>query len=409
MGNIKTIFDVEDTVLDDLRADPNDVILVQKKVKEMLSESALRQAGLRNEITALGVRALPGVISATYVLTKQLNNVKNRSMVAKLVAELAGENPAAIRLILTAGVTENPFYESRAVTIEALGQLDAASAVMQAQSALAQAAQRADAIDDQKTARQIYGILLRHRLQIEHAVAACYKRLSSGKNAEEALQLASAILTAKSDEIEKLLVDLLSKIKYNERNKQESKKVQLEVKNSLRLPSHHSLLPAIHAANTLLSRSGNKRSKPVEGFFQGAIAHIIVSEPSLINDGFNAVLAEGMQMSLVRYWWQAVSEAVKMGCRTAEDSFVTTIREIPDPSDQVYGVLQLIFLDKEGKSENSTWAKTLLSTYKGEMPSLVADANDLFERIKSGTQPQSPEGIREKSGGPSTLRKNPRQ
>jgi len=171
MGNIRTIFDEESDL--DLRADPNMVIEIQKLVTEMLGANEHRRIGIRQEIVdKYGVAALPGVVSATFVLTKQLSNRKSQKMVAELIRDLATDNAGAIRMLVKTGVSENPFAESRAVVGEALAGLDAAPAVREIAPALLKAAERAVRIGDRKSARQVYELLLQHGLGFDEALAA---------------------------------------------------------------------------------------------------------------------------------------------------------------------------------------------------------------------------------------------
>ena len=90
MTSIHQIFDADATELHDLRADPNTIIKIQGLVKEMIEANDNRQLGISREIVEeYGTFALPGIISATYVLGDQLNNKKRRDTVGQLMAELS--------------------------------------------------------------------------------------------------------------------------------------------------------------------------------------------------------------------------------------------------------------------------------------------------------------------------------
>ena len=61
---MKKVFDPGEIELADPRGDPNRVIEIQKKIKELLEANSQRQAGILDEIKDEGAWAIPGLLNA---------------------------------------------------------------------------------------------------------------------------------------------------------------------------------------------------------------------------------------------------------------------------------------------------------------------------------------------------------
>ena len=379
MGNIRTIFD-EESDLHDLRADPNMVIEIQKLVTEMLGANEHRRIGIRQEIVdKYGVAALPGVISATFVLTKQLSNRKNQQMLAELIRELAADNPGAIRMLINSGVAENPFAESRTVTIEALAGLDAALAVHETAPALLKAAERAKRISDQKSARQVYELLLLHGLGFDEALAACRAWFSSNLEVDDAVHLLTSLLRMQPARTEELLFESLSLL-----DRKDSAKASVEA--HLKLPSAAAILPAMRAGDRISKRERVARSKPVEAMFEGAISACVVAEPQVIKTIFQELNTGVFGETIVRYWWQALSEAAKKKCEEARHTFSDLLPMLDDEASQMHGAVALLFVASghEADAASRSWANTVVQDLEASMPGILEDAREHKNRLTSG-------------------------
>ena len=379
MGNIRTIFD-EESDLHDLRADPNMVIEIQKLVTEMLGANEHRRIGIRQEIVdKYGVAALPGVISATFVLTKQLSNRKNQQMLAELIRELAADNPGAIRMLVQSGVADNPFAESRAVTIEALAGLDAALAVREMAPALLKAAERAVHISDRKSARQVYELLLLHDLGFDEALAACRAWFASDLKVDEAVQLLMSLLRLQPARTEDLLFDQLSLL-----DRKDSARKTL--REHFRLPNMSSILPAMRAGDRILKRLRPPRSKPVEAMYGGAIAAWIVDDPKTIPMVFNELDTSSFEETTKRYWWQALGQAARNKCDAARRAFSDLLPTVSDEKSQIWGVVTLLFLIKGQGVDVATrsWANSAVREFESSIAEVVTDARELRDRLIGG-------------------------
>jgi hypothetical protein len=114
------VFEPDELELADVQGDPNRVIEVQRDVKDLLQSTRHRAPVMWDKIAACGASALPGVINATFVWMSELEGGQKREMMAKLIAELARDNPAASGLVFRAGVLESPFDGPRAICSQAL-------------------------------------------------------------------------------------------------------------------------------------------------------------------------------------------------------------------------------------------------------------------------------------------------
>src|SRR5215207_28853 len=105
---MKRVFEPSEIELADPRGDPNRVIAIQMKIKELLEANRQRKEGILEEIRDEGAWALPGLLNATYVWMNNFeHNQPAQKEMAKLFAELAKENEAAIALLVDSGVLEN--------------------------------------------------------------------------------------------------------------------------------------------------------------------------------------------------------------------------------------------------------------------------------------------------------------
>ena len=118
---MKKVFDPGEIELADPRGDPNRVIEIQKKVKELLEANNQRQAGILDEIKEEGAWAIPGLLNSLYVWMNQFeDNKPAQKKMGKILAEVAVNNESAIALLFESGVLENPFKTPREIVLQAL-------------------------------------------------------------------------------------------------------------------------------------------------------------------------------------------------------------------------------------------------------------------------------------------------
>jgi hypothetical protein len=376
MGNIHSIFDLQSD-LDPLE-DPNAVIHVQGLIKEMLGANEHRQLGIRREmIEDYGTFALTGVLSATYVLSKQLSNRKNQQLLAGLMRELAGDNPAAIRMLINTGVGENPFAESRSVVAGALAGMDTAAVVRELAPKLLKAAERAGKLNDQEAARQIYELLLQHGLGSGEALTTCREWFSGEYELDEAVKLLSSVLQRVPERTEDTLFDLFSLL-----DRKDSAKSSLQA--YLNLPNTSALAPALRAADRLLTRERIARSKPVEALFEGAFARCILADPTTIANVFDELESNSFNDTVVRYWWQALSRAARQKNDEARHAFSDLLPNLDDEDSQLWGAVSLLFIASGHESDASTrsWANDVINDLELSIPDVLEDAREQKEKMR---------------------------
>ena len=155
---MKKVFEPGEVELADPRGDPNRVIAIQTKIKELLEANRQRQVGILSEILEEGAWALPGLLNATYVWMNQFEeNKPAQKVMAEIFAELAKENDAAVALLVDSGVLENPFKTPREIVLQALEELNWKPSSEQIAKINAQ-------IQHQKNSEDIEGLLLSYQL-----------------------------------------------------------------------------------------------------------------------------------------------------------------------------------------------------------------------------------------------------
>lgn len=121
---MKKVFEPGEVELADPRGDPNRVITIQTKIKELLEANIQRQEGIFEELREEGAWALPGLLNSTYVWMNYFEeNKPAQTLMAKILAELAKDNDSAISLLFDSGVLENPFKIPREIVLQALDEL----------------------------------------------------------------------------------------------------------------------------------------------------------------------------------------------------------------------------------------------------------------------------------------------
>jgi len=381
MTSIRNIFDADALELHDLRADPNTVIKIQELVKEMIEGNANRCKEIYRQILEeYKAAALPGVISATYVLADQLNNRRRQQIVADLMYELCRENLSAQRLLLRAGIVENPFDVSRSVAAQALNQLDGFQICPDDKSWLFEEVHQLVGEEEREAVLAILEILLVRGIGYDEAKGICHRWFESPYTAKEPAKLMNLLLKTHPNQTEDTLVYLFTSL---ERTDDEAGRV---IKEFVDLGSPEAIVPAIRASSRRLDRERTGRAKPVEFLFEGAIARQIVENPEYISTSQEYILTERLNDGIPRYWWQALSSAVKLKSEKAKRYFEDTIPEL-DEDFALWGVVQLMFLESGSQTDKETraWAKQVLEDLKMQNLCLYQQAEEKKEMIISGT------------------------
>jgi len=381
MTHIRHIFSADTIELHDLRADPNTVIKIQGMVKEMLEANDNRRLGILKTLREeYGTFALPGVISATYVLSDQLTNKKRQEMIAELMVELCRGNAAAQRLVLRSGIIESPFEVSRQIAIAALTALGEFDLSADAEWLLDEA-KRLAKDEDRGGALVLFELLLRNGIGLSEAIDVCYKWFAGEYEALAPARLMRALLMYQPLQTETILAKLFDAL---ERGDKEAGNV---IRSEVDLAGPDAIIPAIRASSKRLERERTGRAKPVELLFEGAIARQIVQSPACIPICVSFIETQHLHEQVSRYWWQALSSAVKLGSQDARQHFERELPRMADETYAIWGYVQLLFLETAPRLEklSKSWATQTLQDLRTGNPSLYDEAEEIKERIVSGT------------------------
>ena len=157
---MKKVFDPGELELADPSGDPNRVIAIQSKVKELIEANQQRKTGIFSELIDEGAWALPGLLNSTYVWMNRLEENKDaQDVLANIMAEMARDNESAVVLLFDSGILENPFKTSREIVLKALNALNW-------KPSSDQIAKIKSKISSQKNADDIEGLMLSFKLLV---------------------------------------------------------------------------------------------------------------------------------------------------------------------------------------------------------------------------------------------------
>ena len=388
MTHIRNVFNAGYAELHGLNADPNTVIKIQGLVKEMLETNEHRQRRIYQELTEeYQAFALPGVISATYLFIDQLGNSRTRDMLAGLMVTLCANNTAAQRLLLRSGIVDNPFEESRQVAFAAYQALPTLLLTDEDSAWLLKKA-RQFATTDRHSAVLLYELLLKQSRGYKEALDDCRAWFAGPYETSAPSALMNALLRYYPQEIEATLTRLFEAIE--EKDTEAGKNIKREV----RLPDLTALKPAIAAAAARLKQQETRNSrgskvKAVEFFFEGAVADQIAQNADQIATWSDIVEQYKLEL-LSRYWWQALSTAVKTPTSGQSELKSYIEQALPRANDDfaLWGYIQLMFLANPHHDKKSggvkAWATQLLADLLVSNPDVYQQATKQYEGLNSG-------------------------
>lgn len=118
---MRKIFKADSSFFSDLSGDPNIAIHIQELVQEYKAVQNQRRQGIKESITKLGERALPGIIQSTYTLLNQIQSDNTLDDFLKsTIVSACNNNDSARIFLMRHGIAKNPFKESREWLINAL-------------------------------------------------------------------------------------------------------------------------------------------------------------------------------------------------------------------------------------------------------------------------------------------------
>jgi hypothetical protein len=130
--------------------------------------------------------------------------------------------------------------------------------------------------------------------------------------------------------------------------------------------------------------------------FEGAISACIVAEPQVIDSIFQELDTGVFGETIVRYWWQALSEAAKKKCSEAKRAFSDLLPTLDDEVTQMHGAVALLFVASghEADAASRSWANTVVQDLEASVPDILKDARKHKSLIARGPilPPRGPNG-----------------
>lgn len=296
---MKRLFEANEKELSDLRGDPNFVLKVQSLIKEAFSATKQRQNGISDEIVNdFGAFALPGIISSTYIFSKEFEKERNmHNWIVGLLHKLIRDNEAAKRLLVISGLARSPFKNTQLITLDVLKTIENLSLAEEEMEALNDFF-RISIGRDNKVLINVLEILWKLKPEkyfeismqlLENNLRSIYKDdLKSGR------ELADKIIKyfpEKSYKVFKLIFNIVGP-KEKEAS-DEFSNINLREEN---------LTGLFTAANEILREQ--QRNKVIELIFQKSLARLFDNKPELIENYHNNIF--NTHHHLIRYWLQAV-------------------------------------------------------------------------------------------------------
>lgn len=378
---MEKLFEPGAVELADPQGDPNRVIEVQQKVEELLEANRQRKEGIRQELLEQGAWALPGLMNATYVWMNNLEkSPADRNMLSSLMADLAGDNPAAADLLFRYGILETPFSAPRSVALGALREMGWGPTERDRQE-LREALNRYIQIEDMQTVIDLYDVLLQARREDDFRAALDLCRRWAKRSMEPAGELLALLTELFPERSVEILAEVFLAVKDNYRDKT----VANMLIESLR-PIPVSWLREdvlLNVSNNVLPKSVSGRHTAVEYLWVGAVRDSKRQISELWQELLMKLDSKVRQQSnstIYRYWFEAVGKAGEIEYLAQQAQAETR--------DQQWGIratLQLFFLRRGHRSA----VAQALSDLEYDNPVRYEEAQRLFEEITEHRKEES--------------------
>ena len=369
---MRKVFEPSELDFADVLGDPNQVIEIQAKVRELLHANRQRQRPLLAEIAGRGAWALPGVINATYIWMNELEVPQTQGLLAELMADLARGNTAATALLFRAGILATPFPVPRAICRRALELLSWQPDERQTNS-LRQEITIANQLGDVQTMLDLYGLLFRAGSQADLTAA----RTQCIGWVREKRAEAGALLKLLVDHVPSQVAPIVSAVFAATIADRQDRNLANSLLHPLRPipPDWLENETILHISREVLPKSRTGRLTVVEYLWIRAVADCCKKAP----DRWAAViplvseqLTRESSDAIARYWFTAVGLVGEI------DYIVQQSRAKAEPFGTV-AALQLFFLrNKHDQAEQG------IADLERENPARCQTAESLYDTITSG-------------------------
>lgn len=283
------------------------------------------------------------------------------------------------------------FNVSRQIAVDALGQIEGLQIDAEEAAWILEKTRGLVRDYEQDAALIIYELLLNHGIGYEDALKTCRTWFAGPYGAEAPSRLLSSLLRTNPNKTEQTLSETF--IALDRKDDEAGRKI----KEYVDLPSSQSVILAIRACSKHLERGRTGRAKSVEFLFEGAIARQMRQTPETIRTVFEYLAHNPVDGEITRYWWQALSSAVKAGSEEAKRYFEQPRSARDDDEFVLWAYVQLMFLrDGRAVNKHKAWAKQVLEDLAAQDPSIYEEAEEMIERLVQGGGGNGP--VRRKTG-----------
>jgi len=357
---MRKVFEPNSLELADLGGDTHFVMSIQRQVEEMLTARGAECQEVQQKILALGPRALPGVVNAAYVFTKQLEKSKQAQMLSDLLAGLVGQNLAAREILVKAGILEAPFIPTRETALKALQQLGEIRKEEMEQIRLR--AWNNACEEDYRSALILYEFLVQQEDQQACSEVRYLAKDMFKEHVDIGPHFLDLALRCACQDTYAILTEVMGAMK------REATEFGLEMQN-MSLESVANLPEVLRAANKIKETTGEVYAhKGIENLFTGPIKKYLGNNPEVIEETGKLVRQE--YKSLSRFLWQCLGRL--LGLDTVRPYFV---HQMTPPFDEfaLEGAVQLFYV-QERNTRFELWATELLEKLEENAPDLYQGA-----------------------------------
>jgi hypothetical protein len=372
MPTFQNTFDAVDKDLADLLADQSLLIVVQKQILEILDHcNDARYAGISQELVEkYGAYAVPGVISATYILSDKKIDGTTSDRLIKLLCALAQGNREAQALILRAGILRNPFVHTHWLFRTVLFRLDYVVDEVE-KRAIVSILQRAQNQHNIPREVALYAIALQNGME-RKAAAARVRDLYAKNFAEDAVAILQYLFDTDPDNTTIYVKDIIG-CDYGQDSAAPESMVRLSVHNQ------EQFFDALHGCQLALT---GRRIKLIEYFFTNTLCRFL--EKNI--DSFSSaeqIVHKSSSEHMAQYWWQAVA---KLRNNVDIEPFFDTRLVKWCSTNRVFakaGILQLFYVENDAK-RNAAWVAEVLERVEHSFPDLYEEANVNYAAQQQG-------------------------
>lgn len=370
--------------------DPNRVVEIQKKVKDLLRAPRQRREEIKQEIAKEGAGALPGLINSTYVWMNEFETDKPMQLlVAGMMASAAKDNDDAHRLIFQAGILENPFPAPRTIAIDALEKIhwkpnndDIVKTKEKIKSA--------QKIHDDLALLDLYSVVMMagEKNDMKEILSKCCEWIETTKAGE----LLPRLIKAFPNEIEAIITEICADLRRKGGDKYKNKSIAKAIVGSLRpIPAEWVANGTLTKITIAVAKQGNPpRHTVIEYLWQDAVADFhnanlekwhssLEAMESSINTSGISTKDERVSKTLYRYWFRAIG-SLKDSPSHARIYHAATHEQKGNIFEDwaIEAACQLFFMQKNPET------KGYLQEIEEKYPERYEMAEEQYERINSG-------------------------